>query len=324
MAISNDQRPIETGIGGRPEPSEILAGIDLTGKTILVTGGYSGIGLETVRALVAAGGQVYVPARRTDAARRALDGILPSAHIAEMDLGDLRSVTRFANDFSAHHPQLDMLIGNAGIMACPFARTAQGFESQIGINHFGHFVLVDRLRGALENAQGARVVLLSSIGHRISPVHIDDLHFDHRAYDKWQSYGQSKTAKALLAVGLDHRAKNAGIRAFSVHPGGIFTPLQRHLTNDEMVALGWTNEDGSPSERAALGFKTPAQGAGTSLFAATSAKLNGLGGVYLEDCNIAAPVAADATDFNGVRPWAVDQEIAQQLWEETEKQIAAL
>jgi len=324
MPISNDQRPIETGIGGRPEPSEILAGIDLSGKTILVTGGYSGIGLETVRALVAAGGQVYVPARRTDAARRALDGILPPAHISEMDLGDLRSVTRFADDFSAHHPQLDMLIGNAGIMACPFARTAQGFESQIGINHFGHFVLVDRLRGALENAQGARVVLLSSIGHRISPVHIDDLHFDHRAYDKWQSYGQSKTAKALLAVGLDHRAKEAGIRAFSVHPGGIFTPLQRHLTNDEMMALGWTNEDGSPSERAALGFKTPAQGAGTSLFATTSPKLEGLGGVYLEDCNIAAPVAADATDFNGVRPWAVDQEIAQQLWEETEKQIAAL
>ena len=166
--------------------------------------------------------------------------------------------------FSAQHDRLDILIGNAGIMACPFETTAQGFESQIGVNHFGHFTLVNKLMPALEKAgqaDGARVVLLSSIGHRIAAIDFDDMHFASRDYDKWQSYGQSKTAKALQAVELDRRGKEKGIRAFSVHPGGIFTPLQRHLHNEEMVALGWTKEDGSPSDLAAAGFKTPPQGA---------------------------------------------------------------
>lgn len=328
MTISADQHPIETGLGDRPEPDAILAGIDLTGKTALVTGGYSGIGLETVRALKKAGAHVHVPARRPEAARKALDGLVDAAHIGEMDLSDLRSVDTFADDFLARHDRLDIFIGNAGIMACPFATTAQGFESQIGVNHFGHFTLLNKLAGALGKAGeadgGARVVTLSSIGHRIAPVDFDDMHFQHRAYDKWQSYGQSKTAKSLLAVELDRRLKDRGVRAFAVHPGGIFTPLQRHLQNEEMVVLGWTKEDGSPSDLAAAGFKTPAQGAGTSLFAATSPKLNGLGGVYLNDCNIAEQVAADSADFNGVRPWAVDQEAAARLWDETEKQIAAL
>ena len=241
-----------------------------------------------------------------------------------MDLGDLRSVESFADDFLGHHAKLDLLIGNAGIMACPFAKTAQGFESQLGVNHFGHFTLVKKLMGALEKAQGARVVLLSSVGHRIAGIDFDDMHFETRDYDKWGSYGQSKTAKALQAVELDKRGKDKGIRAFSVHPGGIFTPLQRHLPNEEMVALGWTNDDGSPSELAAAGFKTPAQGAGTTLFAATSPKLDGLGGLYLNDCNIAEQLPADSADFNGVRPWAIDEDIAARLWQETEKQIAAL
>ncbi len=324
MRISKDQKPIETGLGDRPEPHEILNGIDLAGKTVLVTGGYSGIGLEAVRALTQAGAHVHVPARRPDIARAALKDIIPAHHIGEMDLGDLRSVTKFATDFQAQHQTLDILIGNAGVMACPFEKTAQGFESQIGINHFGHFVLVNSLRQALQKANGARVVLLSSIAHRISGIDFDDMHFQHRAYEKWQSYGQSKTAKALQAVEMDRRFKDDGIRAFSVHPGGIFTPLQRHLSNEEMVFLGWTNEDGSPSARAAIGFKTPAQGTGTSLFAAVSPQLNGLGGLYLNDCNIAEQVAADSTDFNGVRPWAVDQDDAQRLWDETERQITEL
>lgn len=324
MSISKDQHPIDTGMGARPEPDEILSGIDLSGKTALVTGGYSGIGLETTRALVKAGAHVHVPARRPDEAKKALDGIVPAAHIGVMDLGDLRSVESFADDFLGHHAKLDLLIGNAGIMACPFAKTAQGFESQLGVNHFGHFTLVKKLMGALEKAQGARVVLLSSVGHRIAGIDFDDMHFETRDYDKWRSYGQSKTAKALQAVELDKRGKDKGIRAFSVHPGGIFTPLQRHLPNEEMVALGWTNDDGSPSELAAAGFKTPAQGAGTTLFAATSPKLDGLGGLYLNDCNIAEQLPADSADFNGVRPWAIDEDIAARLWQETEKQIAAL
>ena len=327
MTISQDQRPIETGLGARPEPDKILSGIDLNGKSVVVTGGYSGIGLETTRALVKAGAHVHVPARRPETAQAALDGIIDDTHIGAVDLGDLRSVEKFADDFLAQHDRLDILIGNAGIMACPFETTVQGFESQIGVNHFGHFTLVKKLMPALEKAgqsDGARVVLLSSIGHRIAAIDFDDMHFAGRDYDKWQSYGQSKTAKALQAVELDRRSKEKGIRAFSVHPGGIFTPLQRHLHNEEMVALGWTKEDGSPSDLAAAGFKTPPQGAGTSLFAATSPKLDGLGGVYCEDCNIARPVAADSADYDGVRPWAVDQEQAAQLWEATERQIAAL
>lgn len=324
MTTSADQHPINTGLGDRPEPDEILASLDLSGKTALVTGGYSGIGLETVRALTKAGAHVHVPARRPDDARKALDGVIDKSHIGQMDLADLTSVETFADDFLSLHGQLDIFIGNAGIMASPQAQTAQGFESQIGVNHFGHFCLVKKLMGALAKAQGARVVLLSSIAHRIAGIDFDDMHFQNRPYEKWQSYGQSKTAKSLQAVALDRRGQAHGIRAFAVHPGGIFTPLQRHLQNAEMVALGWTKEDGSPSDLAAAGFKTPAQGAGTSLFAAVSPKLDGLGGVYCEDCNIAAQVAADSQDYDGVRPWAVDADLAEQLWEDTERQIAAL
>jgi len=324
MRISTHQKPIETGLGARPEPDDIMAGIDLTGKTALVTGGYSGIGLETVRALAKAGAHVHVPARRVAEAQKALDGIIDPALIGQMDLGDLNEVDKFAEAFLAQHQRLDILIGNAGIMACPLARTAQGFESQIGVNHFGHFRLIDRLMGALKAAQGARVVVLSSVGHRIASIDFDDMHFQNRAYDKWQSYGQSKTAKSLLAVALDRRGQENGIRAFSVHPGGIFTPLQRHLQNEEMMALGWTKDDGSPSDMAGVGFKTPAQGAGTTLFAAVSPKLDGLGGVYCEDCNIAAQVAGDSKDYDGVRPWAVDADLAEALWEDTQRQIAAL
>jgi NAD(P)-dependent dehydrogenase (short-subunit alcohol dehydrogenase family) len=327
MSISKNQKPIDTGLGARPEADEILDGIDLSGKTVLVTGGYSGIGLETVRALVKAGAHVHVPARRKAQARDMLDGIIAPEQIGDMDLGDLPSVEKFAADFLSQHDKLDILIGNAAVMACPMAHTAQGFESQIGINHFGHFTLIKGLMPALKNAgqaDGARVVLLSSIGHRIAGIDFDDMHFKNRPYDKWQSYGQSKTAKALQAVELDARGAGDNIRSFSVHPGGIFTPLQRHLQNEEMVALGWTNEDGSPSEMAAAGFKSPTQGAGTTLFAATSPKLNGMGGLYLNDCNIAEAVPADSNDMNGVRPWAADQELAAKLWDETEKQIAAL
>ena len=324
MSISENQKPIETGLGPRPEPADILAGIDLSGKTALVTGGYSGIGLETVRALVNAGAHVHVPARDKARAAQALDGILEASNIGEMDLGDVNSVYRFAEDFSAQHDNLDILIANAGVMACAEGRTAQGWETQIGVNHFGHFALISKLINQLTAGDGARVVALSSIGHRLGGIDFDDMHYQTRPYEKWQAYGQSKTAKSLLAVELDARYKDQGVRAFGVHPGGIFTPLQRHLPNEEMVALGWKNEDGSASDVAASIFKTPAQGAGTSLWAATNPRLDGLGGVYCEDCNIAAVTDADDTAPAGVRAWAVDGDIARRLWEETEKTLAAL
>ena len=324
MSVSENQKPIDSGISPTPEAHEVVAGLDLSGKTILVTGGYSGIGFETVKALVGAGAHVHVPGRDIDRARKALDGVIDADHIDKMDLSDLNSVEKFGDNFLSRHKKLDLLICNAGIMACPFEKTAQGFESQIGVNHFGHFALIQKLKGALEAAQGARVVTLSSIGHRVGRVNFDDMHYENRPYEKWPAYGQSKTAKALLAVELDRRGKDKGIRAFSVHPGGIFTPLQRHLANEEMVALGWTNEDGSPSDLAAGGFKNPSVGASTTLWAATSARLEDLGGLYCEDCNVAELVAADSQTMDGVRPWAVDEDLAARLWETTEAQIAAL
>jgi NAD(P)-dependent dehydrogenase (short-subunit alcohol dehydrogenase family) len=324
MTNSTLQKPIDTGLGSRPEPSEILAGIDLSGKTALVTGGYSGIGLETVRALAAAGAHVHVPARDKARAEKALDGIIPASHIDQMDLADITSVRHFTEAFIKRHNNIDILIANAGIMACPEGKTAQGFEMQIGVNHFGHFALITGLIDALTAGNGARVVTLSSIGHRLGRVAFDDIHYTSRPYEKWQAYGQSKTAKSLLAIELDARYKDQGVRAFSVHPGGIFTPLQRHLPNEEMVALGWTQEDGSASELAAGIFKTPAQGAGTSLWAATSPKLDGIGGVYCEDCNIASVTASDDSSPAGVREWAINREDAKRLWDLTETALNAL
>jgi NAD(P)-dependent dehydrogenase (short-subunit alcohol dehydrogenase family) len=326
MSISEQQKPLNTGFDGKTDPNSFLADIDLTGKTALVTGGYSGIGLETVRALANAGAQVYVPARDRARAIEALGGIIPPDHIGDMDLADIGHVRRFAEAFGDNHTQLDILIANAGVMACPEQRTQTGWEWQIGVNHFGHFALLQGLLPLLcragESGQ-ARVVTLSSIGHRLGGIDFDDMHYTQKPYEKWSAYGQSKTAKSLLAVHLDALEQGNGIRAFAVHPGGIFTPLQRHLANEEMVVLGWTNEDGTPSERAASFFKTPLQGAGTSLWCATAGALDGMGGVYCEDCDIAALVADDDASPAGVRGWAVDRNLAERLWQVTEKTLAA-
>ncbi len=324
MRISEQQKPLNAGFGPKSEPSDILASVDLSGKKALVTGGYSGIGLETVRALVDAGVDVIAPARDKKRATEALSGIVPPDKIGEMDLSDLDSVRKFTEAFAASCGPLDIIIANAGVMACPEQRTAQGLEWQLGVNHFGHFVMITGLLDNLAAANGARIVALSSIGHRISGIRFDDMHFTNGDYEKWTSYGQSKTAKALLAVELDKRYGERGIRSFSVHPGGIFTPLQRHLPNEEMVVLGWTKEDGSPSDTAAQFFKTPTQGCTTSLFCATSSQLDGIGGVYCENADIATQVDADSKEPAGVRPWAVDQGDAERLWAETEKTLAAL
>ena len=245
------QKPIESGFHAKSEPADILAGIDLSGKTAIVTGGYSGIGLETARALAAAGAHVHVPARDLARARETLADILPAEQVSEMDLSDLKSVSHFASDFADAHDSLDILIANAGVMACPEQRTAQGWEWQFGVNHVGHFVLGLELMDLMANAEGARLVTLSSIAHRMSGMRFDDMHFTRDPYEKWTAYGQSKTAQALFAVGVNARMNENGIEAFGVHPGGIFTPLQRHLPNEEMAALGWTDETGKPSERAA-------------------------------------------------------------------------
>ena len=320
--VSEHQKPIESGFQAKSEPSDILAGIDLAGKTAIVTGGYSGIGFETVRALAGAGAHVHVPARDVARARETLVNILPAAQVSEMDLSDVKSVGRFVDEFTAAHDSLDILIANAGVMACPERRTAQGWEWQFGVNHVGHFVLGLGMMDLMAKADGARLVTLSSIGHRMSGMRFDDMHFTRDPYEKWTAYGQSKTAQALFATGLNARMNARGVEAFSVHPGGIFTPLQRHLPTEEMAALGWTDETGKPSERAAALFKTPAQGATTSLWCATNPRLAGKGGVYCEDCDIAALVADDDASMAGVRGWAVDEGAADKLWDATERLLA--
>ncbi len=303
------QAPLPSGFGMRSTATAVLAGIDLTGRNVIVTGGYSGIGVETTRALAAAGAQVTVPARTPDKARAALAG-LANVELAALDLMDRASIDDFASDWLAQHDALHILICNAAIMASPLARDRRGYESQFATNHLGHFQLLCRLWPALVAARGARVVMLSSLGHRITPVNFDDPNFEHREYHKWKAYGQAKTANSLCAVGADERGRTLGIRAFAVHPGAIMTDLQRSLPLEEQVAMGWITADGVVNPI----FKSIEQGAATTVWAATSPQLAGRGGVYCEDCDVASAVPPEDKGPAGVRPWAIDHDAAERLW----------
>ncbi|GAA3731510.1 SDR family NAD(P)-dependent oxidoreductase [Salinactinospora qingdaonensis] len=299
---------IGSGFDARSTARDVLHGIELSGKRAVVTGGHSGIGLETTRALAEAGAHVVVGARTPRTAAAALAGIA-GVEVDELDLSDLASVRGFARRFLDTGHSVDILINNAGVMACPQRLVGPGWESQFATNHLGHYALVNLLWPALEPG-GARVVAVSSAGHHLSGIRWDDVHFE-RGYDKWLAYGQAKTANALLAVHLDRLGRDAGVRAFSVHPGSILTPLQRHLTREEMVAAGWVDEAGNLADPS---FKTPEQGAATQVWAATSPHLAGMGGLYCEDCDVAAPAPADGAAFVGVRDHAVDPEQAARLW----------
>jgi len=316
------QKKLNSGFNAKSEPSEILEGKDLTGKVAIVTGGYSGIGLETTRALAAAGAKVYVPVRTPEKAKENLKDIEGEVIVDAMDLADLASVRGYAASVAERESKLDLLINNAGIMACPEARVGNNWESQFGVNHIGHFVLTTELLPLLLNAGSARVVCLSSTAHLRSDILWDDINFESGDYEKWTAYAQAKTANALFALGLDMKYRDQGVQAFAVHPGGILTPLQRHLPNEEMMALGWTDADGNLSEAVAALFKTTTQGCSTSLWAATSEELADTGGLYCEDCDVADLRAADATGFVGVAPWAVSEEGASKLWDLTEKMLS--
>ncbi|MGW5473844.1 SDR family NAD(P)-dependent oxidoreductase [Streptomyces chartreusis] len=306
--MSTAQHKIGSGFGANSTADEVLEGIDLTGKLAVVTGGYSGLGLETTRSLTRAGAQVVVPARRRAAAEEALAG-LEGVEVDELDLGDLESVRGFAERFLTSGRTIDFMIDNAGIMACPETRVGPGWEAQFATNHLGHFALVNRLWPAIEPG-GARVVSVSSRGHHFSGIRWDDVHW-RQGYDKWEAYGQAKTANVLFAVHLDRLAADRGVRAFALHPGGIITPLQRHLPKAEMVERGWIDEQGNVLNPE--GFKSPEQGAATQVWAATSPQLDGMGGVYLEDCDIAES-AVDGGERSGVKAWATDPEQAARLW----------
>jgi len=284
--------------------AEVLAGTDLTGKLAIVTGGYSGLGFATTRALAAAGAHVVVPARRPATARRALAGV-DRVEVHELDLAELESVAQLAAWFTSSGRSVDMLIGSAGIMACRETRVGPGWEAQFATNHLGHYALVNHLWPAIAAARGRVVVVASGI----SPdgIRWDDVHF-RRGYDKWQAYMQSKLANVLFAVHLDVLGRSAGVRSFSVNPGYVLTPLQRHLTKDEMIEAGWIDESGRPVLPA---FRRAEQGAATQVWAATSQQLDGLGGAYCQACAVARLFDGDDELRQAARLWSLSAELTE-------------
>lgn len=294
--------------------------------------------------LASAGATVIVPARDLDKAKKALQPF-PEISLDPLDLMDPASVDSFADRFLASGRPLHILVNSAGIMACPLARDTRGYESQFSTNHLGHFQLVARLWPALRQANGARVVSVSSWGHRHSPVEFEDPNFERRDYDRWSAYGQSKTANILFALALDERGKAEGVRAFSLHPGSIVgTGLEKHLSREELRAAGVIDENGNPILNPAKNLKTAEQGAATSVWCATSPQLAGMGGVYCENCDIAPLVPEEdaAKGSNaplrrfgdairqvgsmplGVMPYAVDPEAADRLWSLSEQLLGSM
>jgi NAD(P)-dependent dehydrogenase (short-subunit alcohol dehydrogenase family) len=310
--MKTQQNPINSGFDAQSTPEQVMSGINLKGKVVIVTGGHSGIGLETTKALAKAGATVVVGAHSLAKAEEALTGI-ENVKPIELDLADPASVDSFVAEYLRTHGVCDILINNAGIMATPLMRDGRDYELQFSTNHLGHFQLTMRLWNALHAAGAARVVALSSLGHRFSSVDLDDPNYFRRPYDPWKAYGQSKTANSLFAVHLDELGKDAGIRGFAVHPGRIpTTNLSRFMSEEERAAA---------IRRVAVGpnylpsvFKNVSQGASTSLWAATSPQLIGKGGVYCADCDVSLLVEDDSPTTNGVRRWAVDPEQAARLW----------
>ncbi|MDR3508905.1 MAG: oxidoreductase [Caulobacteraceae bacterium] len=315
--------PITSPFGAFSTAREVAAGHDLTGRTAIVTGSASGIGVETARALAEAGAETILAVRNLEAGQAVADEInavtkRPAARVMRLDLSDLASVRAFVDDWGG--APVHILINNAGVMACPQTYTTDGLEMQIGTNHFGHAALTLGLTPALEKAAApgrtARVVQLSSTGHRRSDMLWDDIHYRTRPYDKWEAYGQSKTANALFAAGFNARFRDLGVTANAVMPGGIITPLQRHMPKEEMMAMGWIDEAGNTPP----GFKTTEQGASTSLWAALGDELEGVGGLYLENC-AQAPPADPNSRYGGVAPWALDPAGADRLWDVTRETV---
>ncbi|MBQ1031307.1 SDR family NAD(P)-dependent oxidoreductase [Micromonospora sp. C97] len=291
-----------TTFGPHSTTDDVLAGIDLTGTTAVVTGGYSGLGLATTRALTRAGARVIVPALRPDAARQALADTA-GVEVDRLDLADLTSVRAFAERFLRNHPALDILVASAGIMACPETRVGTGWEAHFAVNHLGHYALTNLLWPALTAADTARVVSVASGRDPAWRIRWDDVQFERR-YDKWEAYTQSKLANILFARHLDLLGRAHRVRAFSVNPGWIRTPLQRHLAAEEMVAAGWIDADGNSAPGL---FKTVEQGAATQVWAATSPQLDGNGGDYCVDCH---RTDSDPTDSGeAARLWALSAEL---------------
>jgi NAD(P)-dependent dehydrogenase (short-subunit alcohol dehydrogenase family) len=305
--------------GAESTADEVLDGVDLSGKRVLVTGVSAGLGVETARSLVAHGATVVGTARDLAKARRALaEAGNPSVDLVEMDLASLASVRKAASELLERNKPFDVIIANAGVMACPQGKTQDGFETQFGTNHLGHFVFVNRLVPLLK--PGARIVLLSSAGHQLSDVNIDDPNFERTEYQPFTAYGRSKTANILYAVALDSRLKGRGVRATALHPGGIQTELGRHLTPELIQQLTARINQSATGKAPAFRFKTVPQGSATSVWSGFVAPADAVGGRYEEDCHV-CEVNDDATSRVGVRSYALNLAHANDLWRKSEEMV---
>ncbi len=312
-------QPGRDGFGHDTTTDQVLEGIDLSGKLALVTGASGGLGAETARALASKGAAVVLTARDMARAEEVAKRIRESTgndavEVENLELDSLASIRAFAERFLARHDALQILVNNAGVMACPLARTQDGFELQFGTNHLGHFLMTGLLAPALLKGAPARIVSLSSRGHQQGSVDLDDPCFERRPYDKWESYGQAKTANVLFAVELERRLGERDVHAHAVHPGVIATDLARHLVPEDYERMRKRQPGGK------LRLKTVEAGAATSVYAATAPELEGRGGLYLEDCHIAEIDDAEGAP-GGVRSYAVDANAAKRLWSLSEELV---
>lgn len=320
------QHPLHSGFHSQTTSGEVMQHIDLTGKIAIVTGGNTGIGLETTKSLVSVGATVIVPARDTEKARKNLEG-MRAVEIEYMDMMDPASIDAFASKFLSTNRPLHLLINNAGIMWVPLRKDQRGLESQLATNFIGQFHLTARLWPALEAANGARVINVSSLGHHLSPFDFEDPNFERRPYETLKAYGQSKTACNLFTTELDYRGSDHQVRAYAVHPGSIAgTELAREASMELFQQMGFVDESGAVRPEVLASLKNVQQGAATTLWAATSPLLTQIGGVYCEDCDV-AELLSDNPDFvskarlhqSGVHPFSLDQESAGKLWDYSEK-----
>lgn len=326
MRLNSLQQPIHSGFNAQSTAEEVISGINLSGETAIVTGGYAGIGLETVKALTEAGAHVIVPARDLEKADENLSG-LNNIEIEKLDLMDPQSISNFADKFLQSGRKLDLLINNAGIMWVPLRRDSRGIESQLATNYLGQFHLTAALWESLKNADGARVINVSSYGHQMAPFDFNDPNFEHRKYETLLGYGQSKTASNLFAVALDERAKKFNVRAYAVHPGSVYgTDLGREEPIDLFIQMGTHDAEGKIKPEVQAQLKTIPQGAATTVWCATSPELKDIGGVYCENCNIAEIDHGqiehrydDPSTIYGVQPYSIDPENAERLWKLSEE-----
>jgi len=317
----NRANRITTPFGATSTAAEVAAGVDLSGRCVIVTGAASGIGVETARALAETGAEVTLAVRDVEAGRRVAQDIVSktgneAVQVSELDLTDIASIDACVESWEG---PLHVLVNNAGVMNTPEQYTAVGWELQFATNHIGHFALTTGLHDALAADGAARVVSVSSSGHGSSPVVFDDLFFDRREYDPALAYGQSKTANVLFAVELTRRWADAGVTANALMPGGIWTNLQRHWDPEELARMKARDASGAHGATS----KTPEQGAATSVLLATSPKLAGIGGRYFDDCNEAEVVEEIVDGLHGVRSYALDAEAAERLWDMSLELLAA-